>query len=188
MNQISIYFEGDELLTEGLREFLSIEITLARAHKVRVKLIASGARAERYSLAGKKLQPKATHFVLKDAEVPIKGAAPKNTFYWIQVMESWFLADPNAIQKALGSCVNTSKVPKWNSIESVPKADVLHKISSLTKPCGTGKHYDHAHPPRLASRILRHLDREAVQGKSPECKRFLTTLYQTILKLGADTS
>ena len=183
MKEVSIYFEGDQLLTEGLREFLSIEINLARTHKVRVKLIASGARAEGKSLAGKKLQPKATHFILKDSEKPIREATPKNTFYWIEVMESWFLADPNAIQKALGSCVNTSKVPQWTSVEKVAKADVFSKMSSLTKPCGTGKHYDHAHPPKLASRILRHLDRDTVQRKSPECKRFLTTLHETILKL-----
>jgi len=180
---ISIYFEGDPLLTEGLREFLSIELELARRHKVRVELVASGAKPERFSLAGQKLQPKETHFILKDSEEPIKEAAPKNTFYWIQVMESWFLADPNAIQKALGSCVDPSRIPKWTRVESVPKTDVFNKISSLTKPCGAGKHYDHHHPPKLASRILRHLDRDTVQRKSPECMRFLTTLHQTILKL-----
>ena len=116
VKQISIYFEGDELLTEGLREFLSIELTLARAHKVRVGLIASGASPERSSLTGQKLQPKATHFVLKDSEGPIKGSAPQNTFYWIQAMESWFLADPDALQKSFGACVKPSKVPKWESV------------------------------------------------------------------------
>ena len=189
MRQIAIYFEGNPLLTEGLKEFLNIELALARHRRVRIDLIVGGPKGpEKLCQTGQKVQPKATHFILLDySDKPRKGAPPKNTFYWIQVMESWFLADPAAIRKALGPCVNIAKVPKWKTVESISKPDVFKRLSSLTKICGKEKHYDDAHPPNLASKILRQLDRKEVQEKSPECRRFLTTLDRTILKLGAET-
>jgi hypothetical protein len=186
---VRIYFEGDARLRVGLREFLKPEVELAATHKIKLDLVGAGKKqAEKACRVGQRDYPAARHLILKDAEGPIPAGRPKHTYYWVQAMESWFVADPAAIQKAFGPCVQLKVLPKWPNVETRPKADVLKYLSKVTKACGPSKCYDEKdHSPVLAGMILRQLDRRTVVKKSPECGHFLNTLRSTIHRLSAET-
>lgn len=189
MRMIRIYFEGDRRLREGLREFLKVEVDLAVGRKIKVDFVGAGKKqADQACSNGQKDYPKAYPFILKDAEGPLPRHRPKHTYYWVEVMESWFLADRDAIAKALGSCVKVRSLPNPSNVEQIAKARVFKLLSASTRPCGQEKHYDDSHPPLLAGRIFQVLDREKVKAKSTECRRFLGALNEIILKLAPETS
>ncbi|MBY0505619.1 MAG: hypothetical protein K2X03_17020 [Bryobacteraceae bacterium] len=130
---IRIYFEGDRRLTEGLTAFLKDDVDLAREHKIRIDLIGAGdKRAEKAYANGQKDWPDARHFVLKDAEGPLPRHRPKHTYYWVEVMESWFIADREAITKALGACAKAKNIPDASNVEQISHARGFKLISAAT--------------------------------------------------------
>lgn len=189
MRLIRIYFEGDRRLREGLREFLRVEVELAAEYKIKIDLVGAGKKkAEKVYANGQRDCPGAYPFILKDAEGPLPRRRPQHTYYWVEVMESWFVADRDAITKALGSCVKAKTLPNPSNVELIAHPRIFKLLSDSTRSCGQEKHYDGQHPPFLANRILKALDRQTVKEKSTECGRFLNALNDAIVKLAAETS
>lgn len=187
---VRIYFEGDPRLRGGLRKFFEPEFELAASHMIKLELVGAGKKqAEKARRVGQRDYPRARHLILKDAEGPLPSNRPRHTYYWVQAMESWFVADPAAVKEALGPCVKAQSVPQWPNVELRPRADVFKQLSRITKPCGPAKHYDEKdHSPLLAGLILNQLNRETVVQKSPECGHFLKSLQAAIRNLSAETA
>ncbi len=188
MKQIVICFEGDARLKEGFRAFLNPEIDTCRKAKIRFELIACGKKHSRKVMENsKKDYPGASMFVLKDKEGPLNHQPEKQTYYMVQVMESWFAADPAAIKKAIGDCAQIQKFPVVSNVEVIPVKDIFKRMNDSTRGCGPEKHYDDKHPPLLASKILKALSRDKVEKKSAECRRFFAALAVSIHKLSVET-
>lgn len=98
MSEIRIYFEGNKALREGFREFLRGLRDRARAARIGFELVACDATPAADFKDAVKKHPNAWNILLRDGEGAGLPKPPRaNEFWMVEVMESWFLADPEAL-------------------------------------------------------------------------------------------
>src|SRR5690606_32766213 len=73
------------------------------------------------------------------------GATANHLHLMVEFMETWFLADPDALEAYFGKGFRRAALPKRSDIESICKADVSACLRAATKdtksgPYGKGKH------------------------------------------------
>jgi hypothetical protein len=93
----------------------------------------------------------------------------------IECMESWFLADRNAVETYFGPGFRGGALPRIVNIENVPRADVLEgldRAARATKKKGYSKGRD-------SFEILAVIDPDLVQSAAPSAGRFLAALRDT---------
>lgn len=128
--------------------------------------------------------------LLVDAEGPVKvdsawrhlrerdgwqrptGATNEQCHLMVQVMESWFLADREALARFYGANFRSGAIPQWSSIERVPKPDVEARLKDATRRTTKGDY----HKGRHSFEILGKLDPNKVAEASPHAKRFIDSL------------
>lgn len=93
-----------------------------------------------------------------------------------QVMESWFLADPAALERFYGQRFAAKQIPTRNNVEEVPKADVQAALKSSTAKTQKGEY----HKIRHGAPILESLDPERVRARAPHCERLFQTLFEAL--------
>ena len=90
----------------------------------------------------------------------------------VQIMESWFLADRQALQDFYGDGFRPKALPGNPKIEQVPKQDVLNgleRAAQSTRQRGYSKG-------RHSFSILATLDPTKVRAASPYANRFIQAL------------
>ena len=93
----------------------------------------------------------------------------------VLIMESWFLADKEALQKYYGQDFRADAIPQYNNVEIVPKDDVLDKLRRATRNNKTkGSYSKGSH----SFNILATLNPDKIKQASPYAKRFLEQLDQ----------
>jgi hypothetical protein len=95
-----------------------------------------------------------------------------DAFLMIACMESWFLADREALKAFFHDCWRDQAIPQWANLEAVPKADVLDKLAQATAACGK-KAYAKG---KRSFEILKMIDPAKVEQKCPGAKRLLDRL------------
>ena len=153
-------------------------------------IVACGSRGNAYRSFSKALSTGLTALLLVDAEgsVTAQGAwqylkandnwdrpataADGQCHLMVQAMESWFLADADALASFYGQDFNRRALPANRNIEQVSKEDVLAGLSQAarnTKKGGYKKGPD-------SYEILERLDPARVTGMSPFAERFIQAL------------
>ena len=153
-------------------------------------IVACGSRGNAYRSFSKALSTGLNALLLVDAEgsVTAQGAWQylKANDTWdrpatatdgqchlmVQAMESWFLADADALASFYGQDFNRRALPANRNIEQVSKEDVLAGLSQAarnTKKGGYKKGPD-------SYEILERLDPARVTGMSPFAERFIQAL------------
>jgi hypothetical protein len=92
-------------------------------------------------------------------------------------MESWFLADKNALSVFFGQGFNERVLPQNKSIEAVSKDDLYKGMEQATRHCKTKDRYGKG---KHSFEILSRIDPNKVRAVSPWAKRFLEILQRTI--------
>ena len=90
----------------------------------------------------------------------------------VQVMESWFLADPNALASFYGQGFRPRSLSKNPNIEQVSKQDVLDGLAAATRDTTKGR-YDKG---RDSYDILGSVDPSKVTNASPYSERLIRVL------------
>ena len=175
---------------EGLRDFL-----LKTSLKQRMpKIIACGGRKKAYDKFCDALaHAKDGEFIalLVDSEAAVteqpwlhllhregdqwerpEGADDRNVHLMVQVMESWFLADRDALSGYFGQRFRASALPAQQDIENVSKSDVLRGLSKATRSCAKGRYNKGDHSFDILARI--HTDK--VLSAAPHAARLIETL------------
>jgi hypothetical protein len=114
ISEIRIYYEGDRLLKPGLSQFFSQLRSRAESRRCRFQLIAGGSGSTTCSDFGRALEthPSALNVLLKDSEGPDSGRLSESLcreydwdghhresiFWMVEMMESWFHADKDALK------------------------------------------------------------------------------------------
>jgi hypothetical protein len=125
VSQIRIHYEGDPQLKEGLHSFFGKLAFEGYYRRCRVRFIAGTGRNDAIHDLQDALEshPCSWNVLLIDSEGPDDGrlfarlrlpAAQKKSVFWmVQLMESWFLADIQALKLY---CM-ADLVPLWDSEE-----------------------------------------------------------------------
>lgn len=190
MRLVRVFVEGNSSLKLPIRQF--IEKAVPESHGcIRIQLGKNKDETIKDFLRTLRENPGANVVLLVDSDAPYDGRllenlrqgatwqnhAPKRVsptrIHWmVQVMESWFLADGAALKAYYGKGFQASALPTRRNVEEILKKDVFHALNRVGKAG-----YDKAaHAPK----ILELLSPETVQGRAPNCKRFLTALRALI--------
>jgi hypothetical protein len=174
VTEIRIYFEGHKDLRPGFGSFLGEIKSRARAKRIGCQVIACGGTAIQDYLIALKKHQEAWNILLKDSEGSDNGhlkAPPgtdrKSVFWMVQLMEAWFLADPDALEQYYSKDFHATALRKNPKVEEIAKADVLACLERATKDTQKGSYHKTKHAPALLERI----DPERVKKASPNCRR-----------------
>ena len=90
----------------------------------------------------------------------------------VQAMESWLVADREALGRYYGAGFRSNSIPQWPHVERVPKPDVEDRLKHATRHTSKGSYHKGSH----SFEILGMLDPDKVMNASPYAKRFIDTL------------
>ncbi|TDU64616.1 uncharacterized protein DUF4276 [Prosthecobacter fusiformis] len=99
-------------------------------------------------------------------------AGDQDAYLMITCMETWFLADREALQKYFHDCWRDSAIPKWANLEEIPKESVFQALSKATADCGK-KAYSKG---KAAFDLLKAIDPSKVESVCPSAKKLLDRL------------
>jgi Domain of unknown function (DUF4276) len=191
VRELRIYFEGDNALRQGFLSFLEEIYKTARLRKCRISLIAAGATpVEDYRIAVQTHRD-AWNILILDSEGPDDGnlsahlcrskglnmSCSDSLFFMVQLMEAWFLADAEALERYYGRGV-AAALRGNPAVEDIPKADVLDRLKRATRTTTKGEYHKTKHAPAL----LRSIKPETVRARCPNGER----LFATVLRRLAD--
>ena len=100
------------------------------------------------------------------------GATDDQCHLMVQVMESWFLADPDALESFYGQGFQKGVLSGNPNIEDVPKQDVLDKLNQATARTGKGNYSKGTH----SFMVLAKLDPKRVRSASLYADRLVKAL------------
>ena len=186
--------EGRELrvrFREGWRSFLD-----SAGIGGRTKIVRGGGRDQtfaRFATAVSDDSPGTVPFLLVDSEGPVAsghsvwqhlcargrrgrwsqpaGAGDDQAFLMVQVMETWFLADREALRNYFGAGFRENALKAWPKLEDVPKSTVLEALERATVSCR--KPYSKG---RVSFELLARIDPARVEAACPHAKALLDSL------------
>ena len=186
-----IYVEGggrkavDRQCRRAFNEFFR----RARIETANVSVEARGPRGEAYNAFCSDTDRDLRKVLLVDAEGPVTaktawghlqqgrwsrpaGAKDEQCHLMVQVMESWFLADVDALEGYYGQGFRSGSLPKNPDVEKVPKKDVERRLKFASRDTGKGEYKKG----RDSFAILERLDPAKVRAASRHADRFVKAL------------
>ena len=114
------------------------------------------------------------HLKVRENWDPPNGATDDQCHLMVEVMESWFLADRDALKEFYGQGYRQNALPQDTQIERIPKDDVLDGLDGAARNTSKRGYDKGAH----SFEILAKLDPEKVKNASPYAKRFIEALFK----------
>ena len=207
MSGVAIYMEGGgkgkesrSELRRGMNGFLRRFMAAARAKQWHWKLVCCGPRRD--ALRGFKNAVErgddTVTVLLVDAEGPVTkpvrehlrdrdkwelGFAEDDAVHLMaQTMETWIVADSEALAGYYGQGFNENALSDRTNLEEEPKANVERTLNQATERSRKGRY----HKIRHASDLLRRIDAERVQARCPHCRRLFDVLGTRIALRGGE--
>lgn len=99
------------------------------------------------------------------------GADDDSAHLMVQVMETWFLADRDALRSFFGTALNENHFREWRDPEAVAKDTVLNVLAQSTRTCQ--KPYRKG---RVSFELLSQIDPQTVAAACPHADHLLQYL------------
>ena len=182
-------------IRRGMDEFLGSAKNSARMAGLRWNLVPCGSRenaCRRFREALNQTPESVATILLVDAEAEVTTdprehllrqdgwdlrAAPEDAVHLMaQIMETWIVADPEALAAYYGRNFNVAKLPRRTNLEEEPKEQVLKALKEATRRTRKGAYHKIKH----GGAVLRQLDPARVQGRCRHCKRLFEELAHII--------
>ena len=173
-----IYLEGGNHLRNPMKAFLSRAVSVIHRQSVTldVKPCGSGDDAIRECSrnSGTTLLIDSDDVVLSQLTNRVIGqiGATNHAFFMVRMMETWFLADRNALENYFGAGFRDRALPRNLNVEDIPKPDVENGLRSATRNCRKGPYRKGADDTRL----LALLNPTAVYHACPNFARLIDFL------------
>jgi hypothetical protein len=177
VTELRVYFEGDNKLKPGFHKFLKEIVEVARSQRCRFQPVEANGTPIQDFLDALKTHPNAWNVLLLDSEDPqelqlrkkrLEGCDQDSVFWMVQIMESWFLADVDAL-KAVFKAKLSEAVLSWNpKVEQIPKEDVLERLQKAANG-----EYDKV---KHGKKLLELIDPAKVRKAAPNCERMFTLI------------
>ena len=197
MVSIKVYVEGGgdgKTLKTACRRGFQRFIEKAGLCGQMPRVVACGSRRNAYeSFKTAHAGQEKTVLLLVDAEGPVTAESPwqhlKTRDGWdrpdhatddqchlmVQIMESWFLADPQALKAFYGQGYRPDALPPDQDVERIAKQDVINGLVRATRDTAKGRYDKGTH----SFQILEKLNPKKVTNASPHAKRFIESLVET---------
>ena len=192
---VTIYVEGggdEEKLKRKCRRGFGSFLEKAGLRGKLPRIVPCGSRQKAYNRFKTEYAGDDGRIVmlLVDAEAPVTTAGPwqhlQDRDRWqrppgvtddqchlmVQVMESWFLADREALSAFYEQDFHSGSLPRNPNVEQIAKDDVLSRLESATRNTTKGRYSKGKH----SFEILGCLDPAKVTSASPYAKRFIDAL------------
>ena len=205
MSAIAIYMEGGgdgrgtrDTLRRGMDRFLHELKDAARAKKWRWKLVLCGGRREAYEkFRNARAHPKDGEItiLLVDAEAPVTAPTPvehlrtrpgdgwdltgvseKHVHLMVQTMETWIVADREALESYYGQRFHGNSLPKTADLETVTKNAVIRALDRATAQSQKGCYHKIQH----AADLLARIDPAKARERCRHCARLFNILGAAI--------
>jgi hypothetical protein len=201
--KLAIYIEGGgntadqkAILRQGFEGLFREIRERARAKNLGPKLVLCGNRQDAFEAFRNACQyePSDINILLVDSEGPVDRSAStflKSRDTWdlvfanenqihlmVQLMETWLLADEEALAKHYGQHFASNALPKGLDLEGVPKNTVESSLNKATARTSKGQY----HKIRHASALLAAVDPKKVRDRCRHCERLFTVALQLIDK------
>ena len=201
MSSIAIYMEGGgeshntkAALRQGMDEFLGPIKQVARNKSWRWKLVACGARNAAFRAFRNAVRDGVARIIilLVDAEGPVETSACEhlnsrdkwdlgfitddNVHLMIQTMETWIVADTEALADYYGQNFRKSALPSTNDLEAISKTEIASALKRATQ--ATQK--EEYHKIRHASDLLKQIDSSKVRDRCPSCEKLFDDMIRAI--------
>lgn len=201
MRGIAVYMEGGgdtaegkASLRRGMGEFLGALRDAARAKRLHWKIVACGRRQDAFDAFRNAVgtAPDTFNVLLVDSEDAVTSAPPSHlqgrdgwTFggvaadqvqLMVRTMETWIVADPDALAEYYGTGFNAKPLPKAKDLETVDKTSVVAALSTATKNTTKGVY----HKLRHASDLLERIDTAKAKQRCKHCRRFFDAVEARI--------
>lgn len=195
MKGLAVYMEGGgqtaeakAAIRQGMGEFLRMMRESARRKRWHWKVVPCGSRLEAKDafLNARNQEPDIHAILLVDAEAVVTssptqhlatrdgwhlpGVPDPDVHLMAQVMETWFVSDPEALQAFYGQGFNADALPKHADLEQVNKIQVAQSLENATQNTQKGRY----HKIRHGSRLLERVRPDAVRASCAHCERFLS--------------
>ena len=176
---------------KGFRSFLENSGLTGRMPRI----VAGGSRRNAYeSFKTAHDHGNGTVLLLVDAEGPVTadgswqhlqardgwnrpdGATDEQCHLMVEIMESWFQADREALEAFYGQGYRSNALPPRQNVEEIPKGDVLDGLARATRNSTKGRYDKGAH----SFKMLEKLDPAKVRDASPYADRFINTLSRLL--------
>lgn len=182
--EIRIYFEGNRTLRGSFESFFSELRKLAREAGSTIELVAAKDGPSAYGKAIR-THSQAWNIRLKDSEeaMPVNplqlcerhGINPAfvdRVFWMVELMEAWYLADPQTLAEFYGQGFRTNAIGNTEDIERVSKAEVMNRLREATTNTTKGRYDKVRHAPYL----LERLDSRRVQTRARHCRQLFDSV------------
>lgn len=201
MKGIAIYMEGGgdttsgkAALRKGMGEFLSALRDEARKHGLRWKIVSCGTRRAAFNSFQHALKTYSDtlSLLLVDSEeavavAPLQHLRQRDSWNFentgdeqvhlmVRTMETWVVADTEALTKYYGKDFNTGALPASIDLETVSKSQVAAALMRATRHTTKGAY----HKVRHASDLLARIDAKKVRSRCKHCDRLFATLETKI--------
>ena len=111
------------------------------------------------------------HLHHRDGWTRPDAAGDDHAFLMVQLMETWFLVDRDALRRYFGAEFRENAVRRWPALETVPKATVLEALDRATAACR--KRYAKG---RVSFELLARIDPARVEAACPHARALLDRL------------
>lgn len=201
MKDLAIYMEGGgdtaegkTRLRKGMAQFLRVLCDQARMRRHSVRVVPCGTRNEAFKRFrhAHATDTSTMSFLLIDSEEPVAaavkghlsrgdgwdlgGCTDDSLHLMVQVMETWLLADPQALSSYYEQRFQANALPATANIETVPKDAVLDALKRATKDTKKGEYHKIKH----ASDLLARIDPQKAQDRCSHCRRLFDRLASVL--------
>ena len=126
VTEIRVYYEGDKRLKEGFQQILRTRSLrkLDLGAFVSSLLTVAALLPPDFQIAQAK-HTNAWNILLRDSEGPAPANYDNSMFFIVQVMESWFLADVDALEGYYGQGFKRTILEGNSEVEQILKKDII---------------------------------------------------------------
>jgi hypothetical protein len=112
----------------------------------------------------------------KLAKCDLNAAEENQCHLMVQVMETWFLADIEALRNHFGKDFKETKLRKNKKIEEIAKDDVINSLKEATKDRKIGAY----RKIKDGAKLLESIDPQKVINAAPHCKELFKDIKEAI--------
>lgn len=116
------------------------------------------------------------HVILRDSWDKLINVTEDNIFLMVVTMESWFLADIDALVKFFGQGFDDTKLPQNKNLEGIEKSKLYNGLKNATKKSSKGEYGKGQH----SFKILSLLDANKIKNHGKYAKEFFDYLNKTL--------